>query len=46
MYPEGRSVIRWIKEGWYVPIAYVVGFFVLLALLGWNASANAGSVHQ
>lgn len=35
-YPEGRSVIRWIREGWFVPFAYVIGFFVMLALLGWN----------
>ncbi len=35
-YPEGRSVIRWIREGWFVPIAYVIGFFVMLAVLGWN----------
>ena len=37
-YPEGRSVIRWLKEGWFVPIAYVVGFFVMLALTGWDPS--------
>jgi len=43
MYPEGRSVIRWIKEGWYVPIAYVVGFFVMLALLGWNPTEERDS---
>jgi Na+/H+ antiporter NhaD/arsenite permease-like protein len=33
---EARSVGRWLKEGWYIAVAYVVGFFVLLALLGWN----------
>ncbi len=35
-YPEGRSVIRWLKQGWFVPIAYVVGFFVMLLALGWQ----------
>ena len=34
--PEGRSTVRWIKEGWPVALGYVVGFFLLLALLGWN----------
>ncbi len=34
-YPEGRSVVRWIKEGWFVPVAYVAGFFAMLALVGW-----------
>jgi hypothetical protein len=33
---EARSVGRWLKEGWYIAVAYVVGFIVLLALLGWN----------
>jgi hypothetical protein len=36
LYPEGRSVVRWLKEGWFVPIAYVVGFFTMLLILGWN----------
>jgi Na+/H+ antiporter NhaD/arsenite permease-like protein len=33
---EARSVARWVGEGWYVAVAYVAGFFLLLALLGWN----------
>jgi Na+/H+ antiporter NhaD/arsenite permease-like protein len=33
---EARSVGRWLKEGWYIAVAYVVGFFVMLALLGWR----------
>ena len=37
-YPEGRSVIGWLKEGWFVPIAYVVGFFVMLLATGWDPS--------
>ncbi|MGE5565245.1 MAG: citrate transporter [Parcubacteria group bacterium] len=36
-YPQGRSVIAWLREGWFVPVAYLVGFFVMLALFGWNA---------
>jgi hypothetical protein len=34
--PEARSSVRWIREGWPVAVAYVVGFFFMLALLGWN----------
>ncbi len=34
--PEARSAGLWLKEGWPVAIAYVVGFFLMLALLGWN----------
>jgi Na+/H+ antiporter NhaD/arsenite permease-like protein len=36
MYPEAKSVGRWVRQGWPVAVAYVVGFFVMLALLGWN----------
>ena len=36
LYPEARSVVRWVKEGWYIPIAYVAGFAVLLLTLGWH----------
>jgi Na+/H+ antiporter NhaD/arsenite permease-like protein len=34
--PEARSAGRWLREGWPVVLAYVVGFFIMLALLGWN----------
>jgi len=43
LYPEGRSLARWLKEGWFVPVAYLVGFFVMLGLLGWNPTAENGS---
>ena len=36
LYPEGRSVFAWLRQGWHVPVAYVFGFFVLLELLGWR----------
>jgi Na+/H+ antiporter NhaD/arsenite permease-like protein len=36
MYPEARSVWQWLKHGWFVAVAYVVGFAVLLLTLGWQ----------
>jgi Na+/H+ antiporter NhaD/arsenite permease-like protein len=36
MYPQAKSVGAWLKEGWHVTLAYVVGFFVLLYTLGWE----------
>jgi Na+/H+ antiporter NhaD/arsenite permease-like protein len=36
LYPEGRSVIQWLKQGWFVPVAFVVGYAVMFLLLGWN----------
>ena len=36
MYPEGKSAGLWLRHGWHVAVAYVVGFFVMLAVLGWH----------
>ena len=41
MFPEAKSVGRWITAGWHVALAYVIGFFVLLALLGWHPGAKS-----
>ena len=40
LYPEGRSAWQWLKQGWFVPIAYVVGFFTMFLILGWNPAAH------
>jgi Na+/H+ antiporter NhaD/arsenite permease-like protein len=40
LYPEARSVFDWIKAGWHVALGYVVGFFVMLLLLGWHPDAG------
>ncbi|AQR66610.1 citrate transporter [Aquaspirillum sp. LM1] len=39
MYPEGRSASQWLKQGWHVPVGYVVGFAVLMLTLGWHPDA-------
>jgi Na+/H+ antiporter NhaD/arsenite permease-like protein len=36
LFPEARSVFQWLREGWHVVLGYVVGFAVLMAVLGWN----------
>jgi hypothetical protein len=43
MFPEARSVGAWLRHGWFVAAAYVVGFFVMLAMLGWNPTAESAS---
>jgi Na+/H+ antiporter NhaD/arsenite permease-like protein len=40
MYPQAKSVGLWLKHGWHVAVAYIVGFFVLLAILGWHPNAK------
>jgi hypothetical protein len=39
MYPEAKSVGLWLRHGWYIAIAYVVGFFAMFAILGWRVDA-------
>jgi Na+/H+ antiporter NhaD/arsenite permease-like protein len=39
MYPEARSVVNWLTAGWHITLAYIVGYFVLLAALGWHPDA-------
>ena len=41
LYPEARSVGAWLKAGWHIALAYVIGFFVLLAVLGWHPDPSA-----
>jgi Na+/H+ antiporter NhaD/arsenite permease-like protein len=36
MYPEAKSVGLWVRHSWHVAIAYVIGFFVMLFVLGWH----------
>jgi Na+/H+ antiporter NhaD/arsenite permease-like protein len=36
IYPEARSVRLWLRHGWHVPFAYVVGFFAIHYLIGWH----------
>lgn len=36
MYPEAKSVGQWMRHGWHVTLAYIIGFAVLVALIGWH----------
>jgi Na+/H+ antiporter NhaD/arsenite permease-like protein len=36
MYPEAKSVGLWLRHGWHIAVAYVIGFFVMLSVLGWH----------
>jgi Na+/H+ antiporter NhaD/arsenite permease-like protein len=37
---EARNVGLWIRKGWHVIIAYIIGFFVLYLLIGWEPADN------
>jgi Na+/H+ antiporter NhaD/arsenite permease-like protein len=36
MYPQAKDAGRWLFHGWHVTVAYVLGFFALLWILGWQ----------
>jgi hypothetical protein len=46
MYPEAKSVARWVVSGWHVAVAYVIGFMVMLAVTGWHPTPKRGSPTQ
>jgi hypothetical protein len=31
LYPAGRSVGDWLREGWFVPLSFVFGFLLMVA---------------
>lgn len=35
-FPEGRSVVQWVKAGWPIALAYVISFFFMLVVVGWH----------
>jgi len=39
-FPEARNVILWLKKGWHVAVAYVIGFFALYLIMGWEPADN------
>lgn len=39
MYPEARSAAQWLRHGWHVVVGYLVGFAVLMAVVGWHPDA-------
>ena len=36
LYPEGKSAAQWLRQGWHVALAYVLGFAAMVLLLGWT----------
>jgi len=41
MFSQARSVVQWVRHGWHVALAYVIGYFVMLALIGFHPDAPA-----
>src|SRR5664280_2400343 len=39
-FPEARHVGRWVKYGWHVAVAYIIGFAILYFTMGWKPADN------
>jgi Na+/H+ antiporter NhaD/arsenite permease-like protein len=40
LFPEARSVLRWLREGWHVAAGFLVGFVVLMVVMGWQPAVR------
>lgn len=36
MFHKARSFVNWLRYGWHIPFAFMVGFGVYLLVLGWD----------
>jgi Na+/H+ antiporter NhaD/arsenite permease-like protein len=39
LFPEARSVVQWLRYGWWVAAAYVLAFFAMLLMWHWHPDA-------
>jgi Na+/H+ antiporter NhaD/arsenite permease-like protein len=46
LFPEAKNTVNYLKSGWHVIIAYVVGFFVMLYTVGWHPHAPHKEKHK
>jgi len=45
IFPEAKSVAAWVKGGWFVAVAYLVGFGVMLTFIGWHPESKKRPRH-
>jgi len=31
LFPKGRSLLAWLREGWFIPLSFIAGFLAMLA---------------
>jgi Na+/H+ antiporter NhaD/arsenite permease-like protein len=36
LFPEARSVGSWLRHSWAIPVAYIIAFFLMLAVVKWH----------
>jgi Na+/H+ antiporter NhaD/arsenite permease-like protein len=43
-FPQARSVGQWLRHGWHVAVGYLIGYFILLGVVGWHPEPLRKSV--
>jgi len=38
-FPEARNALLYLRHGWHVVLAYVIGFFIMYGTMGWHPHA-------
>jgi Na+/H+ antiporter NhaD/arsenite permease-like protein len=36
LFPEAKNTFAYLRKGWHVTLAYIVGFFILIYTIGWH----------
>jgi Na+/H+ antiporter NhaD/arsenite permease-like protein len=44
LFPEAKSVGAWLRHGWYIVLAYLMGYMVLLIIMGWHPRDRVNAV--
>jgi Na+/H+ antiporter NhaD/arsenite permease-like protein len=39
-FQESRHVFKWVRYGWHIVVAYIIGFFFLYLIVGWDPGDN------
>lgn len=36
LFPEAKSVKRWLISGWHIPLSYILGYVAIVLIWGWH----------
>jgi len=36
LFPEAKSVKRWLISGWHIPLSYILGYLFIILIWGWH----------
>jgi Na+/H+ antiporter NhaD/arsenite permease-like protein len=46
LFPEAKNTIHYMRKGWHIAIAYIIGFLALIYTIGWHPHAPHKKQHQ